>query len=140
MVNWGFKKVICHHWGLKIFGEWETSFWHWSLSDTFLADTISKKSNGLIQKSGVDEFLQEELDVAELRVLDAERLEEADVAVLHRHEDRPQVADVGGREVKRGPEVLDRLRLCEPDENSLKMLPWFVSYVRAYINNRSVGY
>lgn len=47
-----------------------------------------------VEKTGIDQFLQEKLDVTKLRVLDAEGLEHAEVAVLHSHEDGAQVFQV----------------------------------------------
>lgn len=70
-----------------------------------------RSENDLIEESGVDELLKEELDVAELRVLDPEWLEESNVPVLNGHEDGPQVADVRGGQVQGGAEVFDGLGL-----------------------------
>lgn len=40
----------------------------------------------LVEEAGVDQLLQEELDIAEFGVLDAQTLEHAEVAILYGHE------------------------------------------------------
>ena len=42
----------------------------------------------LIEESCVDQFFQEELDVPQFRILDAQRLEHAQVAVFNGHKHR----------------------------------------------------
>lgn len=67
-----------------------------------------------VEEARVDQLLEEELDVAELRVLDPEGLEHAQVPVFHGHEHGAKVLQVGAHQVQRGAEVLYRLRLCLP--------------------------
>lgn len=55
-----------------------------------------------VEETGVDQFLQEELHVAQLGVLDAQRLQHAKVPVLHRHENRAQMFQVRSGKVKQG--------------------------------------
>jgi hypothetical protein len=47
-----------------------------------------------VEEAGVHELLQEELDVSQLRVLDAERLQHAKVTILDCHEHGAQVFQV----------------------------------------------
>lgn len=62
-----------------------------------------------VEETGVHQFLEEELYVSELGVLDAEGFKHAEVAVLHRHEDGAEVLQVGSHQVQGGAEVFDCL-------------------------------
>lgn len=66
----------------------------------------------LVEEAGLDELLEKELDVADLRVFDAEVRQHAHVAVLHAREDRAQVLDVVAHQPQRAREIADRLRFC----------------------------
>lgn len=64
-----------------------------------------------VEEAGVDQLLEKEFDIPELRVLDAQRLEHAQVAVLNGQEHRPQVLEIVARQVEGVAEVLDGLGL-----------------------------
>ena len=65
----------------------------------------------LVEKASVDKLLQEEFDVAQLRVLDPQRLEHPDVPVLHSEEHGTEMLHVCPMQVEFFPEVLYCFRL-----------------------------
>lgn len=54
----------------------------------------SRVCDGSVQKAGVHQLLEEELDITQLGVLYAQRFQHAQVAVFHRHENGAQVFQV----------------------------------------------
>ncbi len=67
----------------------------------------------LVQESSVDEFLEKELDVAKLRILDAKGFQHSDVTIFDCHENGPQVFQIRTVQVQCHSEVLDRLGFCK---------------------------
>ena len=76
---------------------------------TLREGSIIARSVGLVEEASFDELLEEELDVADLRVLDAEIRQDAHVAVLDAGEDRAQVVDVVAHQSQRTGKVANRL-------------------------------
>lgn len=62
-----------------------------------------------IEETRLNEFLKEEFDVAQFRILDTDGLQHAQIAVLHRHEDGTQMLKVRTHQVQRRAEVFNRL-------------------------------
>jgi len=67
-----------------------------------------------IQESSVDELFQEKLDISQLRVLDAERLEHAQVAILNSHKDGTKMLQIGSHQMQCCTEI------CERDDGEQK--------------------
>lgn len=63
----------------------------------------------LVEEASVNQLLQEELDIAEFGVLDAQTLEHAEVAILYSHEDWAKVFQVWAHQVQSRSEIFDRL-------------------------------
>lgn len=63
-----------------------------------------------VEKTGVDQLLQEKFDVAEFVVLDAEGFQHAEVTVLDRHEDRAEVFEIRPHQMQSRAKVFDGLR------------------------------
>ena len=65
----------------------------------------------LVEEACVDKLLQEELDVAQLRVFDTERFEHPDVSVFNSKEHGAEMLHIGPLQVQRMPKVLYCFRL-----------------------------
>lgn len=57
------------------------------------------RGRSLIHEPRGDQFVEEKLDVCQLRVTDAERTQQADVPALDGHEDAAKVLQVGAHQV-----------------------------------------
>lgn len=62
-----------------------------------------------VKETGVNQFLQEKLDVSEFRILDAKRFKHAQVAVLYSHKDRAEVFEIRPHQVESSAKIFDRL-------------------------------
>lgn len=69
-----------------------------------------------IEKARFNEFLEEEFNVAQFGVLDTDRFQHTQVAILHRHEDWAQVLEIWAHQVQRRAKVLDRLWFWRPKQ------------------------
>ena len=76
------------------------------LRDVTKAPSISK----LVEKSGFDEFLQKEFDVAQFGVFNAQRSQGRHVAALDAGENGSQMFQIGAHESQGTAEIADRLR------------------------------
>lgn len=75
--------------------------WQWRLD--------GELSGRSIEETRLDEFLKEKFNVAQFRILDTDRLQHTQIAILHRHEDRTQVLEIRTHQMQRRAEVFDRL-------------------------------
>lgn len=80
-----------------------------------------------VKEAGVDELLQEELNVSEFRVLDSERFEHAEVAVLNRHEHGAQMFQIRPHQVEGRAEVFDSLRFWNNGNKHYTRLNAFIN-------------
>jgi len=69
-----------------------------------------------IEKARFNELLEEEFDVAQLGVLDTDRFQHTQVAILHRHKDWAQMLEIRAHQVQRCAKILDRLRFWRPKQ------------------------
>ena len=98
---------------IEIKRQMETNAWHC-------------RAVGLVQESGLDEFLQEEFDVAQFGFLDAQWRQNGHIPVVYGQEHGAKVFHVGAHQTQRRPEVAQRLRFCNVDSYSFIIHSLFI--------------
>ena len=67
----------------------------------------------LVEESCVDELLQEELYVTQLRILDTERFQHPNIPIFNSKKHRTEVLDIRPLKVQWVAKIFNPLRLCK---------------------------